>query len=293
MSEWTIKNLLDWVTGYLAERNVDSPRLSAEILLSEVLGLSRIQLYTNFDRVAGRAERDRLRELVKRAGEHEPIAYLVGRCEFYSLSLKVTPACMIPRPETEVLVERAIAFLKARTGRKQVLDLCTGCGPIATAIAANYPQAQIIATDISDEALQVAAENTATHKVSDRVRLRQGDLFEPALEYLNQGGFDLIVCNPPYVSKAEWQELDRCVRDYEPRSALYAGEDGLDVYRRIAAQAGDFLKSPEAALMLEIGFTQADAVRRILQQTQVFTEITIEKDLEQRDRVVTAKKISG
>ena len=137
MEIWTIKKLLEWVTGYFEEKGVDSPRLSAELLLCYVLGLERIQLYTLYDRVVDPQQLAQLRALVKQAGEHEPVAYLVGRCEFYSLPLTITPDCLIPRPETEHLVEKAILFLRQREGTQQVLDLCTGSGCIAAAIAKN------------------------------------------------------------------------------------------------------------------------------------------------------------
>ena len=146
MEIWTIKKLLDWVSGYFAEKGVDSARLSAELLLGHVLGLERIQLYTLFARAVDPPKLAELRAMVKRAGEHEPVAYLVGRCEFYSLPLKITPDCLIPRPETEHLVEKAILFLRQREGTQQVLDLCTGSGCIAAAIAKNVGTAQRLRT---------------------------------------------------------------------------------------------------------------------------------------------------
>ncbi len=159
MQTWTIQKLLNWTAEYFAEKGIDSPRLSAELLLSYVLAMKRIELYTQFDKLVSPEQLDRLHELVKRAGQHEPIAYLTGKTEFYSLEFDVSPDCMIPRPETELLVERAIEFLRTRTGRQFVCDLCTGCGCIAIAIAKNFPGARIIATDISDAALNIAAKN--------------------------------------------------------------------------------------------------------------------------------------
>jgi len=277
------------VTEHFRAKGVDSPRLSAELLLSYVLQLKRIELYTNFDRPASGEELGRLRELVKRAAEHEPVAYLVGRCEFYSLELGITRDCMIPRPETEVLVERAIEFLRGRGGGQFVCDLCTGCGCIAVAIAKNFPQARIIATDISSEALSVAAANVEKHKLESQIELLCGDLFEPILPQLDVSCFDLIVCNPPYVSADEYERLGRNVKDFEPRLALLAGEDGLDVYRRIAREADSFLKSG-AVLMLEVGHAQGPTVGKLLEQTGAFGEVRIEKDFGDNDRVVTAVK---
>ena len=145
MQTWTIQKLLNWITEYLTSKGIDSPRLSAELLLSDVLAMKRIELYTQFDKAVARQQLDSLHDLVKRAGQNEPIAYLVGKTEFYSLEINVTPDCMIPRPETELLVERAIEFLRIRPGTQYVCDLCTGCGCIAVAIAKNYPDARIIA----------------------------------------------------------------------------------------------------------------------------------------------------
>jgi len=292
MQNWTIQKLLNWVTQHFTDKRIDSPRLSAELLLSHVLGMKRIELYTQFDKPLSRKQLDELHGLVKRAGQNEPIAYLVGKTEFYSLQLNVAPDCMIPRPETELLVERAIEFLRKRTGGQFVCDLCTGCGCIAVAIAKNYPDARILATDISDAALAVAAQNLEKYGLQERIQLRCGDLFDPIMPQLDVSKFDLIVCNPPYVSAAEYEKLDRNIRDYEPKSALFAGEDGLDIYRRIAEKVDQFLK-PDAALMLEIGYGQGQAVRELLDQTGVFGKIKIERDFSDNDRLVTATKPSS
>jgi len=289
MAEWTIQKLLNWVTEYLTGKEIDSPRLSAELLLSSVLGLKRIELYTQFDKPVAKEQLEKLHNLVKRAGEDEPVAYLVGKTEFYSLELDITADCMIPRPETELLVERAIEFLRTRSGKQFVCDLCTGSGCIATAIARNFPDCRIIATDISDAALTVAARNIEKHKLEEQVKLLCGDLFDPIVPYLDAGKFDLIVCNPPYVSTHEFEKLGRNVKDYEPRVALFAGDDGLDVYRRIIEKAESFLKE-DAALMLEIGYSQGKAVREFLEKVNCFYEITIEKDYHDNDRIVIAKK---
>ena len=289
MSEWTIQKLLNWTTEYLTQKKVDSPRLSAELLLSNVLGLKRIELYTQYNRVVEEEHLAKLRELVRRAGQHEPVAYLVGRAEFYSIEFEVTPDCLIPRPETELLVQRAIELLRQRTGPHQVCDLCTGCGVIAVAIAKNVPDAKVIATDLSETALGVAAKNVKKHGLDERVELLCGDLFEPLIPQLDMAPFDLIVCNPPYVSAAEYEKLEKNVKDYEPRTALYGGEDGLELYRRIAEQVGRFLDS-DGALLLEIGYEQGSAVRELLGRTGLFETIKVDKDLSGHDRIVTAQR---
>ena len=323
MQTWTIQTLLNWVIEYLRNKSIDSPRLSAELLLSHVLGMKRIELYTQFDKPVAKQQLDQMHDLVKRAGQHEPIAYLTGKTEFYSLELKVTPDCMIPRPETELLAERAIEFLRTRPVRNStmykmiqkeeisngassgpptqrlvrragiqfVCDLCTGCGCIAVAIAKNFPNARIIATDISDAALRVAAANVEKYQLKDRIELLQGDLFDPIMPQLDVHKFDLIVCNPPYVSSEEFEKLDKSVKDYEPELALLAGSDGLDIYRQIAEKVHQFLK-PDAALMLEIGFAQGSVVKELLEKTGAFAEIKIEKDFNKNDRIVIARKTS-
>jgi release factor glutamine methyltransferase len=288
---WTIQKLLNWVTEYLTSKGIESPRLSAELLLSHVLALKRIDLYTQFDKQVPQQQLNNLHDLVKRAGLHEPVAYLTGKTEFYSLELDITADCMIPRPETELLVQRAIELLRTRCGTQFVCDLCTGSGCIAVAIAKNFPDARITATDISDAALKIAARNVEKHQLKERVRLLCGDLFEPIIQQLDVSQFDLIVCNPPYVSTSEYENLNTNVKDYEPASALLAGEDGMDVYRRIIKKVDDFLK-PDAALMLEIGYAQGPAVRELLEQTGVFTEIKIEKDYHDNDRIVISRKKS-
>jgi release factor glutamine methyltransferase len=289
METWTIQKLLNWVSQYLTDKAIDSPRLSAELLLSHVLGLKRIELYTQYNKPVAGQELEKLRELVKRAGGHEPIAYLVGKTEFYSMEIIVTPDCMIPRPETELLVQRAIEFLRTRSGTQFVCDLCTGSGCIAVAIAKNYPNARIIATDICDAALAVAAKNIEKHQLQDKIKLLSGDLFDPIIPQLDVGKFDLIVCNPPYVSSSEYEKLDTNVKDYEPRLALFAGDDGMDIYRRIMEKVDQFLKS-DAALIIEIGYGQGQAVKEMLEQTGSFSEIKIEKDFHNNDRIVTAWK---
>jgi len=291
METWTITKLLNWVTQYLTDKRIDSPRLSAELLLSHVLGLKRIELYTQYNEPVAEQQLSRLHELVKHAGRHEPIAYLVGKTEFYSMEINVTPDCMIPRPETELLVQRAVELLRTRSGIQFVCDLCTGSGCIAVAIAKNYPNARIIATDICDTALAVAAINVDKHRLQDKITLLSGDLFDPIIPQLDVGKFDLIVCNPPYVSSAEYEKLDKNVRDYEPRLALFAGDDGLDIYRRIIERIDQFLK-PDAALILEIGYAQGPVMKEMLEQTGIFIEIKIEKDFHNNDRIVIVKKTS-
>jgi len=289
MENWTVLKLLNWITDYFTKAGIESPRLSAEMLLGYVLEMKRIELYVNFEKPVSKERLDKLHGLVKRAVQYEPIAYLVGSTEFYSLNIKVTADTLIPRPETELLVERAVEFLRRRSGGQYVLDLCTGSGCVAAAIAKNHSGSKIIATDISDAALAVAAENIAHHELADRVELLEGDLFEPVIKQLDTSKFDLVVCNPPYLSTVEYESLESNVKDYEPSLALLAGEQGLDVYKRIAQRIDEFLK-PDGALMLEVGYAQGPAVNQLLEQAGGFALIKIEKDFADNDRVVSAYK---
>ncbi|MBN2019014.1 MAG: peptide chain release factor N(5)-glutamine methyltransferase [Sedimentisphaerales bacterium] len=284
---WTIQRLLNWVTEYLKGKSVDSPRLSAELLLSHVLGLKRIELYTQFNKVVEQEQLAQLHGLVKRAADHEPIAHLTGKREFYSLEFDITKDCLIPRPETELLVERAIEFLRTRTGEQYICDLCTGCGCIAISIAVNFANCKIVATDISDPALEVAERNVIKHGLQNRFKLLKGDLFEPLIPGLGPAKFDLITVNPPYVSEPAFENLPKNVRDFEPKSALTAGPEGLDIIKRIISDAGQFLK-PASALMIEIDNDQGQAVRKLLEDTEFFDTITIGKDNAKLDRLAVA-----
>jgi len=292
MTIWTIQKLLNWTTEYLTNKSVDSPRLSSELLLSHALGLMRIELYTQFDKQVPKQQLDHLHDLVKRAGLHEPVAYLTGKTEFYSLELDITSDCLIPRPETELLVQRAIEYLRTCSGIQYVCDLCTGSGCIAVAIAKNFPDVRITATDISAAALEVAARNVEKYKLKENVRLLCGDSFEPIIQQLDVSEFDLIVCNPPYVSTAEYEKIEKNVKDFEPVLALLAGSDGLDVYRKIIEKVDDYLKS-SASLMLEIGYAQGSAIKDLLEQSGIFAEVKIEKDFHNNDRMIIATKLSS
>jgi len=289
MNQWTIKKLLDWMVPYLQEKNIEAPRLTAEMLISFALGMKRIELYMHFDKVLEPDTLSTLRELVKRCAENEPVQYIVGSCEFYSLTLKVSPECLIPRPETELLVARAIEFLRTRKNAQTVCDLCTGSGCIAVAIAKNFKNAKIFATDICDKALTIAAENVNRYNLADKIELLCGDLFEPVIRQIDAEQFDLITANPPYVTTEQMKQLDDNVKKYEPNIALHGGDDGLDIYRRIIDQTDANLK-PGGALIMEIGYTQGPDIKQLLQARNIFTEIKIEKDFNKNDRIVTAIK---
>lgn len=288
---WTIRRLLEWTAPFFARKEVDSPRLSAELLLAHVLQVPRIKLYTDYERVLSEKELTQYRDLVKRAGEQEPIAYLTGTAHFFNLEFVVSRDVLIPRPETETLVEHVLQLVRHEIGLSspRILDLCTGSGCIAASLAHNLKSAVVIATDISEKALAVAKQNLQKLQLDQRVTLAQGDLFT-ALENLPDArDFDLIVANPPYIATADIDRLDKSVRDFEPKLALDGGLDGLTVHRRILAEAPKYLVRG-GRVYLEIAFDQGPAALAIAEQYPEYENPMILKDLIPRDRLLTARR---
>ncbi len=269
---WTVARLLDWTREYFRRSGLESPRLCAEILLAHAMKCERIRLYTRHEETPPADTLATFRENVRLAAEGRPIAYLIGTKEFFSLPFEVTPDVLIPRPETEILVERTIDLARRSDGRiGRILDLCTGSGCVAVALARFLKDATIVAGDVSAPALDVARRNAARHGVAERVRFVQGDLFA-ALGPASDGAagaaddpprFDVIVANPPYVASNAGDALARNVRDYEPHVALFAGGDGLEIIRRIIVEAPGWLAA-DGHLLVEIGYDQAAAVGRLL-----------------------------
>ena len=274
-------------TEFLARKGVESPRLQAELLLAHVLKLPRMQLYLNFERTLAPTEADCVRELVKRRGQREPLQHLVGSASFCGLELAVNRHVLVPRPETELLAELGWQFLsqlsKGNPRPVTAFDFGTGSGCLAITLAVKCPAAQCLATDISHEALETAKQNAARHKLAQRIRFVLGNGFG-ALPGGEQ--FDLIISNPPYIPTAEIASLQPEVRDFDPRQALDGGLDGLDFFRRLAAEAPTFLK-PGGRLMLEFGDGQAERVREILEQQKWIVE-ALKEDYNQRPRIVVA-----
>jgi release factor glutamine methyltransferase len=289
---WTVRRLLEWTPSFFSRKHLESPRLCAEILLAHVLSWPRIKLYTHYEFTLGEKELAAFRELVRRAAEHEPVAYLTGKAHFFSLEFHVTPDVLIPRPETETLVENVIQLARHQTGLEspRVLDLCTGSGCIAAAISHNLKTANLLATDISQAAVEIARGNIQSLGLADRVVVEQGDLFEPLKRIVDRQPFHLIVANPPYIETAELSKLERNVRDYEPKAALDGGLDGLAVHRRILAQAPDRLL-PEGRIFLEIAYNQGELALQIAAEHPAFAGAKILKDHAGHDRVLTAQRI--
>lgn len=281
MSEsWTLLKLLRWISGYFTEKGIGSPRLDAELLLAHQLGLDRVGLYLNYDRPLTAAELERIRPLVRRRGQREPLQYLLGSTEFWSLQLLVTPAVLVPRADTEVLVEEA---LKRCAANGVMLDVGTGSGAILISLLKELPGWQGVGMDISPAALEIARRNLVAHQLDERGQLLAGDLAT-----LPERRFELIVSNPPYIPTAQWDELMPEVRDYEPALALLGGTDGLDCYRRLTAQANACL-NPDGWLLVEIGADQGDAVMALFAAAGL-TELFMRHDYGANPRVVGGQR---
>jgi release factor glutamine methyltransferase len=288
MSDWTIRALMDWTEKHFQQKGLESPRLEAQLLLAYALNCRRVELYTRWDEPVADEKRGRFRELIKRRLDGCPTMYLTGRREFFALEFEVTPAVLIPRPETELLVSETLKHIKT-IPNPRVLDIGTGSGCIAIAVAHQHKSASVTATDISAEALEVAKRNAQRHDLTERIRFLQGDLFGPLAA---DEQFEVIVSNPPYVSQVEFAELPLHVRDYEPRLALEAGVDGFDVYDRLIPAAPAQLV-PGGWLLLEIGATQAQGVRQRLDAQPEFETGDTLFDDGKLPRVITAQRKAG
>ncbi len=273
----TVLEVLSAATGYLDKHEVESPRLNAEHLLAHVLGKKRLDLYLEFDRALSDAERAPLRDLIRKRGERAPLQHLLGTAEFFGRSFLCDDRALVPRPETEQLVELALPHKPAR-----ILDVGTGSGIIAITLALELPEASVAAIDISPAALALAAENAARHGLTGRVALREGDL-------LPEGGepFDLIVANLPYVASGEMAALQKEVQ-FDPADALDGGPDGLGLVRKLIVTAPARL-APSALMALEIGHDQAARVADLFQQ-HGYTDIAIHRDYQNVGRFVSARR---
>ncbi len=283
---WTVARLLAWTREYFRQHGVESPRLCAEILLAHALGCERIELYTRHQHVPPGPALATFRQTVREAAAGRPIAYLTGTKEFFSLTFRVTPDVLIPRPETEVLVERTIHLVRHSAGALgSILDVGTGSGCIAVALARNLPDVRIGASDISEAALAVARDNAERLGVAERIDFRCGDLFEP---WPAGEPFDVIVSNPPYVAADQAADLPATVRAYEPHEALFAGAAGLDVIGRLAAEAPGHLTA-DGHLLIEVAFDQAPRVGALLDESG-WNAIVAYKDALQFERVIHARR---
>jgi len=299
----TVFQNLNWGEMELAKHEIDTARLDAEVLLAYTLVTSRIDLHLNKDKVLSADEKQKFISYIKRRQKREPVAYIVGAKEFWSIRLKVTPDVLVPRPETEGIVEQALAVIarseatkqsqghneiatpatklwRARNDDLNILDLCTGSGCVAAALATEMPHAKITVADISPEAIGIAKQNLAF--AGDRIEFFTGDLFDALRESRK---FDLITANPPYVADNDFKGLDEDIRRYEPREALLAGPDGLAISKRIIQDAPKYLKAG-GSLLMEIGIGQANALIEITKFTGQYKKIEVIKDYSGIDRIL-------
>ena len=283
-SAWTVRKVLEWTTDYFKQKGISSPRLDAEILLAYAMDVDRLYLYLNMDKPLSGSERDTYRRLVTRRSEREPTALITGKKEFWSIPLRVVPGVLIPRPDTETLVE---VVLDEITGRSApwILELGTGSGAVSIAVAHERPDARILATDIDATAAQLAKSNAQNAGVSDRIDLVVTDLFSPFRLGMK---FDVICSNPPYVPESVLETLEPEIVLFEPRRGLTAGSDGLLFIREIATRVPEFL-ADDGALIMEIGDDQAVEVQEILASQGCFREIRLFPDLSGKPRVVKGK----
>ena len=304
----TIRDILNWAAEYLKSLNIPSARLDSEVLLSFILNKDRTYLYQNPESRIQNLELSKFKKLIERRGRREPLSYITGEKEFWSLKFKVSRDTLIPRPETEILVQAVLDIIKYPSppplpiGERikvrgiKIHDIGTGSGNIAVSIAKESPEFHVFTVDKSDSALSVAKENAIIHNVAGRITFLKGDLcipFNPPSPPFVKGGkeglFDIIVSNPPYIPTGDIEGLMPEVRDWEPRWALDGGKDGLEIVRKIIKDAPLFLKS-KGFLAMEIGFGQSEEVSRIISETDKFHNIKTIKDLSGIERVVTAWK---
>jgi release factor glutamine methyltransferase len=286
--ERTISGAFNWGSRLLKERGIESPRVDAELLLGKALKMDRVQLYLSFYRALTQQQFAYYQSLLHKRIRGEPIQYILGRREFWSLDLKVIPKVFIPRPETELVVEEALKiFREARSPTLRFMEVGTGSGAIAIALAKEMEGCFIAAEDVSWEAIVLAQENAEIHGVAGNIRFLVGDLFSPLKEV--KFPFDLIISNPPYIPSSKIATLPREIAEFEPRIALDGGPDGLQFIRKIVTGSGSFLKDG-GWLMLELGEKQGDAIAEMIREVGFFESPSITKDHAGVDRVIRARK---
>lgn len=278
---WTVLKLLRAAAGHLSSRGIDSARLDAELLLARVIDCDRLALYVRHDMPVDDAARGRYRELVRRRAAFEPVAYLLGEREFHGLTFRVDARCLIPRPETEHLVDEALAWLETRPGSRAV-DVGTGSGCIAITVAAKASDVTVHAVDRSADALELAREN-ARRLAPDRPPVfHEGDLLAPVAQ---EGPFHLVLSNPPYITSAEMRDLDVGVRDHEPAMALDSGRDPLAFHRRLLSESRGIL-APNARLLMELPDDAREAAERLVSEIRPDATVAFVRDLRGVDRVL-------
>jgi release factor glutamine methyltransferase len=286
---WTVGELLKVTTDYLQRRNIDSPRLSAEILLAHQLRFDRIQLYLNFEQPLKEEEVGGYRSLIKRRLNREPIQYITGVQEFWSLEFDVDPRVLVPRPETELLVERVTDLYKGKklSNQPRILDLGTGCGAIAIALAKEIPGAEVWASDISQDALEVARQNACKHGLDEGIHFLLGDMFQP---FKDRGLlFEVIASNPPYIPSGEFPALAPEVKDHEPRLALDGGGDGMTYITKIVLEGADYVVG-QGWVLAEMDPGQTSKAADLMERSGRYHTLSRLKDYSRRYRAIMAQK---
>ncbi len=286
----TLAEAVNNAATLLSTAGITNARLDAEVLLSHIIMKDRVWLITHRDDVLDDKHQREFADVIQRRTRREPLQHIIGNQEFWGLEFKVSPDVLIPRPETEFIIEAALAIVQDRNAPVRIIDLCTGSGCIAVSLAKELTAARVIATDASEKALAVARENTRRHGVSEHIRFLLGDLFEPMEELDIRGQIDIIVSNPPYVQAGDLSTLQPEVRDYEPDMALIAGPEGTEMAQRIIQLAPEYLKK-NGALIMEMGLGQADALTRMVEATGAYGDRELLKDLAGIERVIVAKKL--
>jgi release factor glutamine methyltransferase len=290
----TILQVLNGCTDRLKGHQIENPRLNAELMVVHALGLTREKVYMELHREIDPNEQAMIESLMRRRIQGEPLQYILGHQEFWSIDLNVDPRVLIPRPETELLIEQALLILldAPSHGSLRILEIGTGSGAVAISLARELRDVFIVATDISDKALRLAKENACRVGVHRRIEFVRGDLFAPFRRRGGKGGVDMILSNPPYVARSEIESLAKEVKDHEPRGALDGGEDGLDFYRRIIGQAPSCLND-RGWLLLEMGQGQGTSVFEMIRQRGAFREPELVRDFSGIDRVIKAQKLES
>jgi release factor glutamine methyltransferase len=288
---WTLLELLNWTTQYFEEQGIENPRLNAELLLSDVMGMERVMLYARFEQEPTESDRRRLRQMVKARASRCPLQYVLGHTEFYGRRFEVNDSVLVPRPETELLVDKCLEKL-SEGSVGWVVDIGTGSGVVAMTLACERPQLRVAATDSSESALEVARENARRNGVEDRVEFYAGHLCDPLPKDVvdGEGGIRLVASNPPYIPGEKIDDLQPEVSRWEPREALDGGADGLDVIREILPAGADVLQ-PGGWLVLEVGEDQADAVRELIEGGEPLEADSVETVRDDVcERVLAARK---
>jgi len=290
LEQVTLAEAINNAATLLSTAGITNARLDAEVLLSHIILKDRVWLITHRDDVLDDNHQREFADVIQRRTRREPLQHIIGNQEFWGLEFIVSPDVLIPRPETEFIIEAALAIVQDRNTPVRIIDLCTGSGCIAVSLAKELTAARVIATDASEKALTVARENTRRHGVSEHIRFLLGDLFEPLEELDIRGQIDIIVSNPPYVQAGDLSTLQPEVRDYEPEMALIAGPGGTEIAKRIIQIAPEYLKK-NGTLIMEMGLGQADALTRMVEATGAYGDRELLKDLAGIERVIIARKV--